>query len=372
MQIPVPSHITAIVPYPPGKPMDELEREYGISNAIKLASNENPWGPSPHAVRAIGEMLQNLHRYPDGSSYYLTEALANWTGARRDEIVLGNGSNEIIEFLVKAFVSNGDQVITSHPSFLMYQKFVQVRGGENVVIPLRDMAHDLEAIRAAVNDRTRLIFIDNPNNPTGSFIAGEDFQRFLDGLPPTVVVVLDEAYIDFVDPAARFNVLDYLRQIDAAPAVVALRTFSKAFGLAGLRVGFGVMHQEIASLLHRVRQPFNINLPAQAGALAALGDREHYEHTLRATAEQRRWLQEAVAELGCQPYPSHTNFFLIDVHGDAARLYEAMLHKGVIIRAMQAYGFPRFIRVTVGTAEENRRFVAALQACLQELGYGRA
>jgi histidinol-phosphate aminotransferase len=304
------------------------------------------------------------------SSYYLTEALAGWTGARPDEIVLGNGSNEIIEFLVKAFVTSGDQVITSHPSFLMYQKFVQVRGGENVVIPLRDMAHDLEAIRAAVKDRTRLIFIDNPNNPTGSLIAREDFHRFLDGLPPTVVVVLDEAYIDFVDPAARINVLDCLRHADTAPAVVALRTFSKAFGLAGLRVGFGVMHREIASLLHRVRQPFNINLPAQAGALAALGDKEHYEHTLRATAEQRSWLQEAVAELGCQPYPSHTNFFLIDVHGDAARLYEAMLHKGVIVRAMQAYGFPQFIRVTVGTAEENRRFVAALQVCLQELGYG--
>ena len=370
MPIPVPSHIKAIVPYPPGKPMDELEREYGIRDAIKLASNENPWGPSPHAVRAIKEMLHNLHRYPDGSSYYLTEALAGWTGARPDEIVLGNGSNEIIEFLVKAFVTKGDQVITSHPSFLMYQKFVQVRGGGNVVIPLRDMAHDLEAIRAAVTDRTRLIFIDNPNNPTGTLIAREDFHRFLAGLPPEVVVVLDEAYVDFVDPAERIDILECLRHAETLPAVVALRTFSKAFGLAGLRVGFGVMHREIASLLHRVRQPFNINLPAQAGALAALGDREHYDHTLRATAEQRRWLQETVAGLGCLPYPSHTNFFLINVHGDAARLYEAMLHKGVIVRAMQAYGFPQFIRVTVGTAEENQRFATALQACLQELGYG--
>ncbi|MBM9536770.1 histidinol-phosphate transaminase [Desulfobulbus alkaliphilus] len=372
MRILVPPHITAIVPYPPGKPMDELEREYGISNAIKLASNENPWGPSPRAVRAIEEMLCNLHRYPDGSSYYLTEALAHWTGARPEEIVLGNGSNEVIEFLVKTFVSNGDQVITSHPSFLMYQKFVQVRGGENVVIPLRDMAHDLEAIRAAVNDRTRLIFIDNPNNPTGTLIAREAFHRFLTGLPQSVVVVLDEAYVDYVNPAERIDILDYLRHADTLPAVVALRTFSKAFGLAGLRVGFGLMHRDIASLLHRVRQPFNINLPAQAGALAALEDSEHYEHTLRATEEQRRWLQQAVTELGCEPYPSHTNFFLIDVHGDAARLYEAMLYKGVIVRAMQAYGYPRFLRVTVGTDAENHRFVAALKDCLQELGYGRS
>lgn len=372
MQIPVPPHIAAIIPYPPGKPMDELEREYGITNAIKLASNENPWGPSPRAVRAIAEMLHNLHRYPDGSGYYLTEALARWIGARPEEIVLGNGSNEIIEFLVKAFVTNGDQVITSHPSFLMYQKFVQVRGGENVVIPLRDMAHDLEAISAAVTDSTRLIFIDNPNNPTGTLIAKNDFDRFLAGLPHSVVVVLDEAYVDFVDPDQRIGILEYIRKPDDIPAVVSLRTFSKAFGLAGLRVGFGVMHGEIASLLHRVRQPFNINLPAQAGALAALEDKEHYEHTLRATREQRRWLQEAVSGLGCTPYPSHTNFFLIDVCGDAARLYEAMLHKGVIVRGMQAYGYPDFIRITVGTAEENHRFVAALSDCLRELEYVRA
>jgi histidinol-phosphate aminotransferase len=369
MQIPIPQHIAAIVPYPPGKPMDELEREYGITNAIKLASNENPWGPSPKAVRAIGEMLHNLHRYPDGSSYALTEALAQWIEADPAEIVLGNGSNEVIEFLVKAFVGTGDQVITSHPSFLMYQKFVQVRGGENVVIPLQGMAHDLEAISAAITDRTRLIFIDNPNNPTGTLIEKEVFDRFLTGLPQTVIVVLDEAYVDFVEPVRRVDILGYIRHPENIPAVVSLRTFSKAFGLAGLRVGFGIMHRDVASLLHRVRQPFNINLPAQAGALAALSDTAHYDYTLRATAEERTWLQEAVAQLGCTPYPSHTNFFLIDVCGDATRLYEAMLYKGVIVRSMKAYGYPDFIRITVGTSAENQRFVAALADGLQELGY---
>ncbi len=372
MQIPVPQNIAAIVPYPPGKPMDELEREYGITNAIKLASNENAWGPSPKAVQAIGEMLHNLHRYPDGSSYTLTEAIARWIGADPAEIVLGNGSNEVIEFLVKAFVGTGDAVITSHPSFLMYQKFVQVRGGENVVVPLKDMAHDLEAISGAVSDRTRLIFIDNPNNPTGTLIEKDVFARFLSGLPQSVIVVLDEAYVDFVEPARRIDVLGCIRHPELIPAVVSLRTFSKAFGLAGLRVGFGVMHREVAALLHRVRQPFNINLPAQAGALAALDDTAHYDHTLRATAQERAWLQQAVTELGCTSYPSHTNFFLIDVGGDATRLYEAMLYKGVIVRSMKAYGYADCIRITVGTAAENRRFVAALAECLRELGYGRS
>ena len=371
MQLPTPQHIAAIVPYPPGKPMDELEREYGVTNAIKLASNENAWGPSPKAVAAIGAMLHTLHRYPDGSSYYLTEAVARWIGAAPEEIVLGNGSNEVIEFLVKAFVGTGDAVITSHPSFLMYQKFVQVRGGSNVVVPLKAMHHDLEAIAAAVTDRTRLIFIDNPNNPTGTLIGRETFADFLANLPQSVIVVVDEAYVDFVEPSERIDIMASIRHPEGIPAVVSLRTFSKAFGLAGLRVGFGVMHREVASLLHRVRQPFNINLVAQAGALAALDDTDHYNTTLRGTAEGRAWLSRAVTELGCRPYPSYTNFFLIDVGGDATRLYEAMLYKGVIVRSMKAYGYPECIRITVGTAEENQRFVTALGDCLRDLGYGR-
>lgn len=369
MQIPVAPHIAAIIPYPPGKPMDELEREYGITNAIKLASNENPWGPSPKAVKAIVEVIQNLHRYPDGSSYYLTEAIARWLGCEPTEVVLGNGSNEVIEFLVKAFVGTGDQVITSHPSFLMYQKFVQVRGGENIVVPLKAMAHDLETIRAAVTAKTRLIFIDNPNNPTGTLIARDTFDRFLASLPQTVVVVVDEAYVDFVSPEERIDILACIRNCSALPAVVSLRTFSKAFGLAGLRVGFGVMPKEVASLLHRVRQPFNINLLAQAGALAALTDTEHYQRTLTGTKTGMQWLHTEVARLGCRPYPSQTNFFLIDVLGDATRLYEAMLYKGVIVRSMKAYGFPNFIRITVGTEAENARFVKALAECLQDLSY---
>jgi histidinol-phosphate aminotransferase len=369
MKLTVPENIAAIIPYPPGKPQDELEREYGITESIKLASNENPWGPSPKAVAAIQEMVTGLHRYPDGSSYYLTQALARWVGAAPEEIVLGNGSNEVIEFLVKAFVQAGDEVITSHPSFLMYQKFVQVRGGSNIVIELRDMEHDLEAIAGAVTERTRLIFLDNPNNPCATLISKDRFAEFLQRLPETVIVVLDEAYVDFVDPEERIDVLDLIANPAGIPAVVALRTFSKAFGLAGLRVGFGIMHADIASLLHRVRQPFNINLPGQIGALAALDDPEHYNKTMDGNRKGLQWLTEQVQALGCRPYPSYTNFFLIDVRGDATALYEAMLHKGVIVRSMKAYGYPDFIRITVGTESENSRFIAALQECLGELAY---
>lgn len=363
-------NIIGITPYPPGKPLEELEREYGITGSIKLASNENPWGPSPKAVEAIAASLMGLHRYPDGSSYYLTEAVAKWMGADQKEIVLGNGSNEVIEFLVKAFVQKNDEVITSHPSFLMYQKFVQVRGGENTVIPLRDMRHDLETITGTVSEKTRLIFLDNPNNPCGTFITPDAFDRFLAGLPEGVIVVLDEAYVDFVDPGRRIDVLSYIRRAEEGlPAVVSLRTFSKAFGLAGLRVGYGLMHRKVAELLHRVRQPFNINLLGQVGALAALSDHDHYTMTINETVKGRLWLSRKMEELGCRPYPSETNFFLIDVGGDATRLYEAMLCKGVIVRSMKAYGFPNFIRITVGTGEENERFVRSLKECRQDLGY---
>lgn len=369
MQLRFPKNISEIVPYPPGKPLDELEREYGITGSIKLASNENPWGPSPKAVKAISETLASLHRYPDGSSFYLTEAVSAWVGAASEEIILGNGSNEIIEFLVKVFVENGDEVITSHPSFLMYQKFVQVRGGTNIVIPLHKLHHDLEKILETITEKTRIIFMDNPNNPCGTLISRERFDEFLRQVPEYVVVVLDEAYVDFVAPEQRIDVLSYIRNAEEISPVVSLRTFSKAFGLAGLRVGFGLMHRDIASLMHRVRQPFNINLLGQVGATAALGDNDHYEKTIRETTRGRLWLSKEVEQFGCRAYPSYTNFFLIDVRGDATALYDAMLYKGVIVRSMKAYGFPEFIRITVGTAAENQRFVLALADCLKELGY---
>lgn len=369
LKIKIPENIATITPYPPGKPLDELEREYGITNSIKLASNENPWGPSPKVIRALRAELSQLHRYPDGSCYYLVQALAEKLGIASGEIVMGNGSNEIIEFLVKAFVQEGDEVITSHPSFLMYQKIVQVRGGINHVLPLRDMRHDLVGIKKLVSEKTRLIFIDNPNNPTGTAIPPVDLYRFLSDIPESVIVVLDEAYVDFMDKKLQVDFYSLIRNVEGRCPVVFLRTFSKAYGLSGLRVGYGMMAREIAECLHKVRQPFNINQMAQVGALAALEDEEYYQLTLDRTAKARAYLSHEVDALGCRSYPTETNFFLIDVRGNADKLYQAMLHQGVIVRSMSAYGFTNFIRVTFGTEEENKRFVKSLADCLGELGY---
>jgi histidinol-phosphate aminotransferase len=369
LKVKIPDNIKAITPYPPGKPLDELEREYGITNSIKLASNENPWGPSPKTILALQAELSNLHRYPDGSCYYLVEAIAEKLGVTSAEIVMGNGSNEVIEFLVKAFVQEGDEVVTSHPSFLMYQKIVQVRGGVNHVVPLKDMRHDLGAIKKMVSEKTRLIFLDNPNNPTGTAIPPVELYQFLSDIPESVIVVLDEAYVDFMDEKLQVDTYSLIRNVEKRCPVVFLRTFSKAYGLSGLRVGFGLMTEEVAECLHKVRQPFNVNQIAQVAALAALTDEEYYQLTLERTAKGLRYLRQEVDRLGCKSYPSETNFFLIDVQGDADKLYQAMLYKGVIVRSMSAYGFKNFIRVTIGTEEENSRFLSSLADCLGELGY---
>ncbi|MDZ7641911.1 MAG: histidinol-phosphate transaminase [Desulfurivibrio sp.] len=365
MELRVAPHIASLVPYPPGKPLEELEREYGISNSIKLASNENALGPSPRAQAAIAEGLARLHRYPDGSCYYLSQALAAKLAVPAERLVFGNGSNEIIGLLAAAFLQAGDEVITSHPTFLVYRNVVQAQGGVNRVVPLAEMRHDLAAIAATVNPATRMIFLDNPNNPTGSVFEAAEFEDFLRRLPPRVMVVLDEAYVDFVDDERR---LEARRYLDGPVPVVALRTFSKAYGLAGLRVGYGLMHEEIAGVLQRLRQPFNVNAPAQAGALAALADDQHYRRTLELNRREMSRLRAAVAELGCRPFASQANFFLIDIGGDGKVLYEHLLRQGVIVRPMAAYGYPNYIRVTPGRPEENDRFLAALAVALQELG----
>jgi len=367
VKLKVAPHISSLVPYPPGKPIEELEREYGISGSIKLASNENAWGPSPKAVAAIKEALQNLHRYPDGSCYYLAHNLADKIGIKPEEIVFGNGSNEIIGLLIATFLQPGEEVITSHPTFLMYQKLVQVQGGVNTVVSLNaDMHHDLRAILGAVSPKTRMIFLDNPNNPTGTIITKDDFASFMEKLPDGIIVVLDEAYVDFVAQELRIDAVAYIRE---EKPLAALRTFSKAYGLSGLRLGYGIMNAEMAAYLNRVRQPFNVNSLAQVGGVAALSDDDHYRMTLQNTREGIAWLRKEVTQLGCRPMETHTNFFLIDVKGDGRKLYEHMLHQGVIIRPMQAYGYPHYIRITVGRSNENLRFVDALAKSLKELGY---
>jgi histidinol-phosphate aminotransferase len=358
----VPEYLTSLVPYPPGKPLEELEREYGIENPIKLASNENSLGPSPKVQEAIGSAVSSLHRYPDGSGYYLKKKLARLLGVSSEEIVLGNGSNELIDFLTRVFIRPGYEAISSDPSFLVYCKMVQAMGGSNIVIPLSGYRHDLENISRAVTPKTRLIFLDNPNNPTGTVIHQEDFDAFLEDLPDHILVVLDEAYIEFVRNKRTPNAVEYVKQ---DRRIIALRTFSKAYGLAGLRVGYGVMGREVAEYLERVRQPFNVNTMAQVGALAALDDQEHLKKTVDTVWKGMDFLTERLEESGCRVMPSETNFILVDIDRDAKIVYEKMLREGVIVRAMTAYGFPKHIRITVGLPEENLRCIEALRRVLK-------
>lgn len=352
----VPDYISSLVPYPPGKPIEELEREYGVKNPIKLASNENPLGPSPLAVQAVRHMLSTLHRYPDGSGYYLKQKISLKLGIRPEQVVLGNGSNDLIDFLIRVFVRPGIEVISSRPSFLVYRKMVQIAGGINRVVPLKDFRHDLDAIARAVTPATRIIFLDNPNNPCATVINRTDFDALLKRLPDNVLVVLDGAYEEFVRDS---NCPMGYRYPDLDSRVIGLRTFSKAYGLAGLRIGYGIMDPEIALMLHRVRQPFNVNSAALAAAEAALDDTEHLQKTLELTWTGLDFLSMELEKMGCRVMPGHTNFMLVDTGRDAGEIYEAMLQKGVIIRAMGSYGFPAHIRVTIGLPEENTRFLQA-------------
>ncbi len=362
MNLSIPNYIYSIKPYKPGKPIEELEREYGIKDSIKLASNENPLGPSPKAVKAMEAAVHRLHRYPDGSGYALTEKLSEKLGVGPETIVLGNGSDDVIGMLCRTLLAPCDEAVMTAPSFLMYEILVRSVGARPVFVPLNNLAVDLDAIVSAVTDRTRLVFINNPNNPTGTFICQDEFERFLKQLPPSLGVVLDEAYVEFArDPRC----LDGLSLLEKNSQIAVLRTFSKAYGLAGIRIGYGVMAPELAELLHRIRQPFNTSLLAQEAAIAALDDKAFFERTLRLVATELDFLQQALKELGVSCFPTQANFFLIDVGRDADQVFEEMLKKGVIVRSMVSYGYPRYIRINTGTREENIRFLDAFEAVMK-------
>jgi len=357
-----PEWVRALEPYPPGMPIEEVERKHGIRGSIKLASNENPLGPSPRALEAIARALPLLHRYPDGATFYLRRRLAERHAVPPEEILVGNGSNEIIELVVRALMRQGDDAVMADQAFLIYSLVVQAVGGHPIQVPLREYTHDLDAMSRAITPRTRVVFVANPNNPTGTIVRREGWRRFLSELRGRdLVVVADEAYAEYVrDPAYPDTVHE---RGDGSVAVVTLRTFSKLFGLAGLRVGYAVAAPPMIDLLSRVRQPFNVNGLAQVGALAALDDTEHVERTLATNREGMAYLEDALARLNIGFVPSQANFLLIRV-GRGLAVYDALLRRGVITRPMDAYGFPEFLRVTVGLAEENHRFVEALAAVL--------
>ena len=356
----VPDWIVRLAAYPPGMPIEELEREYGVSGSIKLASNENPFGPSPRAVAAIAEHLASLHRYPDGGGFYLRRALAGRIGVAADAIILGNGSNDIIELAARAFLRPGDEAVMAEQAFVIYQMVVQATGATPRTVPLRNYTHDLEAITRAISPATRLVFLANPNNPTGTIYMRDEWEDFLDAVPPHVLIIADDAYADYVEDPAYPDSLAYQRR---GRLLLTLRTFSKIYGLAGLRIGYGVGPLDVIAVLNKIRQPFNVNSLAQVAALAALEDDEHVARTRAHNREGLAYLRAACERLGRPTVPSWANFLLVDV-GDAGRVYDALLRRGVIVRPMDVYNFPRHLRVTVGTRAENERFVESLTAVL--------
>ncbi len=362
MKLRIPDYIEELVPYPPGRPIEEVERELGL-RPVKLASNENPLGPSPRAVEAIKRALAGLNRYPDGSCFYLRRKLAERLGVAEDMLIFGNGSNEIIELLVRVFVREGDQVIMADPSFAVYPLVVRAQGGVPVRVGLdENLRISLKAMADAVTERTRLVFIANPNNPTGTIVRKDEVEWFLNGLPEGVVVCLDEAYYEYVQDEGFPRSLDYVRE---GREVVVLRTFSKIHGLAGLRIGYAIAHPQIVDYLNRVRQPFNVNSLAQIGAVEALNDTDHIERSIENNIKGLAYLYREIEKLGYPFVKTEANFFLIKV-GDGEGFYRRLLEKGIIVRPMKGFGLAEYIRVTVGTEHENRAFINALREITEE------
>jgi len=354
-------HILGIAPYEPGKPIEELERELMIHNPIKLASNENPLPPSDRVQKAIIAALSSLDRYPDGSGFYLRQALAKKHGVMPDQVVLGNGSNELIELLVRSFLRPGDEAVVPHPSFVVYPMIVQAAGGVRVMVMLKDFRLDLDAMARAITPMTKIVFVANPNNPTATIVTRDEVEHFMSRVPERTIVVFDEAYIEFAMGPDFPDTLSYVKQ---GRKLVVLRTFSKAASLAGLRVGYGIADADAVALMNRIRQPFNVNSLAQVAALAALDDEAHTLECVRMIEAGRHFLYDEFKRIGLQYVPSRANFILVDVGRNAADIYQKLLHQGVIVRPMTPFGLETALRITVGTPEENRTLVKALRVVL--------
>ena len=319
----------------------------------------------PKAVKAIAGRLGDLHLYPDGDSFYLKRALAAKLGVAQDRIIFGNGSNELIELTVRTFMRPGDEAIMAHRAFVIYRLVVQAAGGASKIIPLKDFTHDLDAMAKAITSRTRIVFLANPNNPTGTIYRKREFEKFLERLAPEILLICDEAYFEYVGDADYPNSIAYQAYQGEGRTILTLRTFSKLYGLAGLRIGYAVGPKEIVGLMQRVRQPFNVNAPAQWGAMAALDDAEHISRTLEANREGMNYLAREIDKLDLKRVASHANFILLRV-GDGRAVFERLLRRGVIVRPMGAYDLPDYIRVTVGTMRENGRFIEELKTVVKE------
>ena len=349
-----------LVAYEPGKPIEDVARELGLApeSIIKLASNENPLGPSPKAQEAMQKVIGEAHIYPDGGGWKLRNAIAEKFGLDRSNVILGCGSNEVIEFIGHSFLKPGDNIITAEHAFLVYKLMAKVFGADTIEVPDPGYVHDLDAMAAAITPQTKEIFIANPNNPTGTLVSQEQIDRFMAKVPPHVVVVFDEAYYEFLD-----NPPDTLKYVREGRNVIVLRTFSKIQGLAGLRIGYGLGPPDLIEVLQRTRQPFNTNSFAQAAALAGLLDQEHQDKTKRITDEGRDYLQNEFDSLDLEYVPSYANFVLVKV-GDGNAVFKAMMAKGIIVRAMAAYKLPEWIRISIGTMDQCQRCIQGLKEVL--------
>lgn len=356
-------HLKAVNVYVPGKPLEELQRQYGVSDAVKMASNENALGPSPKAQAAIKKALRRMHRYPEGGCHYLRIKLAARLKVAEDQLIFGNGSDEVLVLAARAFGGPGTEAVLAKPTFPVYEIACQAEEITVRSVPVReDLRYDLDAMARAVSARTRLVYLGHPDNPLGTYPPNRELVSFLDRMPEHVLVVIDEAYFEFA--ADRKDYTDTLALLGRYDNLLVTRTFSKAYGLGGLRVGYGVASPAVIRSLNKVREPFNVNLLAQVGATAALDDRVFLRRSLKTVREGRRQVTRDLTRMGLRVIETSTNFLLVDLGREAAPVYESLLRKGVIVRAMGAWGLPRFIRVTLGKPAENRRFVGALSGVL--------
>lgn len=353
--------ILNITPYVPGKPISELEREKGLTDIIKLASNENPLGPSPKAIDAVRQLAAQLHIYPDGNCHYLRRALAEKLAIQGDQLLFGNGSDEIIKMLGLTFLQPGDEVLFCTPTFSEYAFAAHLMGARIKTLPLKDYAYDLEAMAQALTSKTKLVFICNPNNPTGAIVDKKAVEKFMARVPDTAIVVFDEAYYEYVTANNYPDTLQYVRE---NRNVIILRTFSKIYGLAGTRIGYGIAPASLVRLVRRVREPFNINAVAQVAAIAALSDEEHIQRSRKVNEAGKKLLYEEFSRLKLPYVPTQTNFIFVDIKRDSRQVYESLLDKGVIVRTGDIFGCPTWLRVTIGTEEQNRRFLTELEAIL--------
>jgi histidinol-phosphate aminotransferase len=357
MALQVHPDIRSLSPYVPGKPIDELQRELGLTRVIKLASNENPLGPSPRALAALSGAQDMLHRYPDGGGYQLRQTIADRWKVGREQVILGNGSDEILGLLARTFLTPGDEAIMADHTFVIYKMEVTAVHGKPVVVPLVDWTYDLESMVCAVTPRTRLLFLCNPNNPTGTMVSAEAVDRLMTKVPEDVIVVFDEAYFEYVRNSEFPDAMAYVKQGRNA---IVLRTFSKIYGLAGLRIGYGISTTEIIDFLNRVRPPFNANSLAQRAALAALGDDEHVAKSRAVNTAGMEQMEQGLRALGVIPIPSETNFLYFDAKRDGRLVFEALLRAGIIVRHIDG----TMLRVTIGQPDENAAFLQAFRKVL--------